>query len=112
MTQAYRATKERKENRPEDITTTATEGTESESQECLDLRAQEARPSLVHQALRGHLVNQEEAMMGNLDHQGRPDLREHPYLAHTGAHRPSIFLDLRDRLECLDNLDTHQGSRC
>lgn len=91
----------------EDTTTPATEA--QEAQGCPDLLAREETPSLAHQALRGHRVNQEEAMMGNLEPRGRPDLQEHPYLELTGAHRLSIFPDHRDRLECPDNLDTLQG---
>lgn len=93
----------------EDTTTPAMEVAESEPQECLDLLAQEATPSLAHQALRGHLVHQEEATTGNLDHQGRPDLQERPYLALTEARRLLIFLDHRDHLDRLDYLDTPQG---
>lgn len=60
-------------------------------------------------ALRGHLVNQEEAMMGRLDHQVHLDLQDSPYPELTGAHRLSIFLDHRDHLERLDYLDSPQG---
>lgn len=107
MNQAIQASKERKENRLEDIMTPAMEGVEP--QEFLDLLAQEASPSLDHQGLRGHLVNQEEAMMDHQGRQGHLDLQEDPQLEFTGAHRLSIFLDHRDHLEYLDYLDTHQG---
>lgn len=88
--------------------TPAMEGVESEPQDHLDLLVHGATPSLAHQALRGHLVSQEEDMMVHLDHQGRLDLREHPCLELTGAHRLSIFLDHRDHQEHQDYLDTHQ----
>lgn len=42
------------------------------------IRAQKVTPSLVPKALRGHLVIQVEAMMGNPDHQDHLDLQEQP----------------------------------
>lgn len=104
-----RALRERKGNQVEDIMTPAMEAAASEPRERLDLLVLEATQSSAHQALRGHQVHQEEATMGNLDHQGRPDLQEDPFLVLTGAHRLSIFLDHRDHLDLLDNLDTPQG---
>lgn len=74
-----------------------------------DLLARQVTPSLAHQALKGHLVHQVEAMMGNQDHQGLLDLQDLPYLERTGAHRLSIFLDHRDLLEHLEYLDTPLG---
>lgn len=75
----------------------------------MELLAQKVTPSLAPLALRGHLVNQEEAMMGRLDPQVHLDLQDHPYLEPTGALRLSIFLDRRDHLERLDYLDSPQG---
>lgn len=89
--------------------TLAMDGAGVDPQESVDLLAHRATPSLAHQALRGHLVSQEEAMMGNLDHQGHLDLQEHHPLELTGAHRLLIFLDHRDHLEHLGYLDTPQG---
>lgn len=109
MKLAVRALRERKENRVEDITIPAMEGAALDTLDLLDLLAQEETPSVAHQALRDHLGHQEEATMGNLDHQGHLDLQDHPYLDHTGAHRLSIFLDHRDHLEHQDYLDTPQG---
>lgn len=89
--------------------TPAMVGAESDPQESVDLLVQKATPSLAHQALRGHLDHQGEAMMGNLDHQVHLDPLDHPYLEPTEAHRLSVFLDHRDHLECLGYLDTPQG---
>lgn len=89
--------------------TPAMEEVESESRERQDLKAPKVSPLLALQALRGHLVHQEEAMMGNLDHQGHLDLQDQAYRGLTGAHRLSIFLDHRDHLERLEYLDTLQG---
>lgn len=80
-----------------------------DTQDNLDLLAQKVMPLLAHQVLRGHQVHQEEVMMGSLDHQGLPDLLEHPYLELTEAHRPSIFPDHLVPQVHLDYLDIPQG---
>lgn len=49
-------------------------------------RALKVTPLLAHQAPRGHLVPQEEAMMGDLDNQGHLDLQDHLYQGLTEAH--------------------------
>lgn len=48
---------------------------ELEHLEAQDLQAPEVTPLLALQALRGLLVHQEEAMMGNLDHRAPLDLQ-------------------------------------
>lgn len=108
MKQEVQASKERKENRAEAITTPAMEGAQWDPRENVDLLALKVTLSLAHQALRGHLVSQDEATMASPDHQGHLDLLDR-LLDLTGTHRRSIFLDHRDHLEHLDYLDTPQG---